>query len=261
VWVPVGGDGTAGTPVFTAYFRPDPSAPSVVAGVGWVDQSAARITLVAGTVDPGGATTGQVPPSRRPDLLGAFNSGFRLKDAQGGMVVDGRVVRPLRDGAASLVVSRDGRAVVGQWGRDVALAPEVRSVRQNLDLVVDGAVPVAGLDADAGGRWGSAHNQLQYTWRSGVGVDAAGNLLYVAADQITLADLARAMTAAGVVRGMQLDIHPQQVGYLSYGPGDASRGAGQRLLPAMAVPTDRWLHTDQRDFLAVFVRHRGGAGA
>jgi hypothetical protein len=185
VWVPVGGDRPAAAPAYTAYFRPDPSAPSVVAGVAWMDQGAARTTLVTGTVDSGGAATeqaaGQVPPSQRADLLATFNSGFRLKDAHGGMVADGRVVRPLRDGAASLVVGRDGRAVVGQWGRDVALTPDVRSVRQNLDLVVDGAAPVAGLDADANGRWGSSHNQLQYTWRSGLGVDAAGNLLYVTA--------------------------------------------------------------------------------
>jgi hypothetical protein len=121
-------------------------------------------------------------------------------------------------------------------------------------LIDDAAAPVPGLDTNANGTWGSSHNQLQYTWRSGLGVDAAGDLVYVAADQITLADLARAMVGAGIVRGMQLDIHRQQVGLLTYGPGDAVRGAGHRLLPAMSVPADRWLHTDQRDFLAVVRR-------
>jgi hypothetical protein len=69
------------------------------------------------------------------------------------------------------------------------------------------------------------------------------------------------MVAAGVVRGMQLDIHRQEVGYLTYGPGDATRGAGHRLLPAMYVPPDRYLHTDQRDFLAVSARRSPGTVA
>jgi hypothetical protein len=266
-WVPMSPDRTGAAPVYTAYYRPDPSTPSVVAGVAWIDQGAATTTLVAGTVDPGGAATGaggppagQVPRAMRRDLLATFNSGFKLRDAHGGYFADGREVRPLREGAASLVVSRDGRVAVGQWGRDVSLTPDTRFVRQNLDLVVDDAAPVPGLDTNANGAWGSPHNQLQYTWRSGVGLDAGGHLIYVAADQIALADLARAMVAAGVVRGMQLDIHRQEVGCLTYGPGDAVRGAGHRLLPAMYVPTDRYLHTDQRDFLAVTARPGAGTG-
>jgi hypothetical protein len=50
------------------------------------------------------------------------------------------------------------------------------------------------------------------------------------------------------------------IGYLTYGPGDVTRGTGQRLLPAMYVPTDRYLHTDQRDFLAVTARRGAGTG-
>jgi hypothetical protein len=256
-WTPVGPDRGGVAPLTTAYFRPDPSVPSVVAGVAWLDQNAVRTTLVAGTVDPGGGS-GTVPTDRRNDLLATFNSGFKLRDAHGGYYAAGQERTPLRDGAASLVITRDGRVTVGQWGRDVSLTSDVVSVRQNLDLVVDGAAPLPGLDTNANGAWGSSHNQLQYTWRSGLGTDAAGNLIYVAADRVSLADLANAMVRAGVVRGMQLDIHRQQVGFLSYGPGDAAGGAGHRLLPAMSVPTDRWLQTDQRDFLAV-TRRGGGA--
>ena len=44
---------------------------------------------------------------------------------------------PLRAGAASFVIYVDGTATVGQWGRDVTMTPNVTSVRQNLDLLVD----------------------------------------------------------------------------------------------------------------------------
>ncbi len=63
------------------------------------------------------------------------------------------------------------------------------------------------------------------------------------------------MTAAGVVRGMELDIHPQTVTFLSYRPGQATTAAvGTPLLPSMRAVTDRYLRPDQRDFLAVSAR-------
>ena len=247
-------------PLYTAYFRPDPSAPSVLAGVAWMNQALIRSHLIAGTMEPVPSGTaapadkagGQVPTALRRDLLATFNSGFKLKDAHGGYAVDGHVVRPLVDGAASLVINTTGHVTIGQWGRDVRSGPDVAAVRQNLALVVDAGAPVPGLDQNSTSAWGSAHNQLQYTWRSGLGLDAGGNLVYVAADQVTLAGLAQAMTAAGVVRGMQLDIHSQSVSFLQYGPGQAaSTRRGTRLLPGMQDGPGRYLEPEQRDFLAV----------
>lgn len=252
--------GQYGAPsVDTAYFRPLDQAPSVIVGAAWIDQSRTRTQLLAGTRDP-------VPPSGvksvdghgakvagrdRANLVATFNSGFRLKDALGGYWAGGREFAPLRDGAASLTVDTHGRVRIGAWNRDLRLDPGTVAVRQNLDLVVDQGAPVPGLDV-AADRWGTMNNQFQYTWRSGLGVDAHGDLVYVAADRITLADLARSLAAAGAVRGMQLDIHPQLVTFMTYAPGQAvESGVGTRLLPGMVPPVDRYLATSQRDFLAV----------
>ncbi|WP_433038360.1 hypothetical protein [Actinomycetospora sp. CA-053990] len=259
-WVPSAQVVGADHPLYTGYFRPDPTAPSVIAGVAWMNRSLISSHLIAGTIEPVPPGTaapadeagGQVPTSLRPDLLATFNSGFRLKDARGGYAVNGREIRPLVDGAASLVIDTSGRITIGQWGRDVRSGPDVAAVRQNLALVVDGGAPVPGLDANRTSAWGTSRNQLQYTWRSGLGLDAGGNLVYVAADQISLSGLAQAMTAAGIVRGMQLDIHSQTVGFLKYRPGQAaSSGRGSRLLPGMHAGPVRYLEPDQRDFLAV----------
>ena len=43
----------------------------------------------------------------------AFNGGFQMADAHGGYYTEGRVIVPLVAGAASLVITQDGRAVVG----------------------------------------------------------------------------------------------------------------------------------------------------
>ncbi len=60
-----------------------------------------------------------------------------MSDAEGGYYTDGKVIDPLRTGAASFVVYSNGSSTVGQWGRDVSMGPTVVSVRQNLDLLVD----------------------------------------------------------------------------------------------------------------------------
>ncbi len=136
------------------------------------------------------------------------------------------------------------------------LGPLVVAVRQNLDLIVDQGRPVPGLDDNSTGAWGSAKNQFQYTWRSGLGTDQSGNLMYVAGDKLTLAGLAQAMTSAGITRGMELDIHSKLVTFNTFrtAAGDPARLVGTKLLPGMTQSATRYLKPDQRDFLAVTLR-------
>jgi hypothetical protein len=56
-----------------------------------------------------------------------------------------------------------------------------------------------------------------------LGVDAAGNLLYVGGANLNLATLADALAQAGAIRGMQLDIHNEMVDFLSYPSGRPTR--------------------------------------
>ncbi len=247
---------------WTAYFRPDPGHTSVMAGVSWLDQRVAMLHLIPGTVQPGGtgwAENYSVPAGERSALVAAFNSGFKFKDAHGGYYVEGREVVPLRDGAASLVIDRSGTATIGVWGRDVRMTPDVVAVRQNLAMVVEGAKPVPTLMTNNHDLWGSTRSQFQYTWRSGLGTDRAGNLVYVAGQGLSLQTLAEAMAKAGVVTGMQLDIHTNMVTYSTFAPNStATYGVrGQKLLPAMPGPTDRFLMPDQRDFVAIVLRPDG----
>jgi hypothetical protein len=177
-----------------------------------------------------------------------------MVDARGGFRSGTSEPVPLRAGSASFVVRTDGTATVGQWGRDVGPGVDVMSVRQNLDLAVDQGRPVLGLDANGSGRWGSEKNQLQYTWRSGVGVDAAGNVIYVGGNHLTLTTLGTALVEAGVVRGMELDIHTNKVDYFTYThPSDAGPSA-HRLLPDMPGRDDRYLVRDLRDFFVATLR-------
>jgi hypothetical protein len=246
-----------GVPVlYTTFLRPDPRHAGLVAGAAWVRAGATTAHLVAGTVDPpSGGWPGQARVDRSDvrALVATFNSGFRLKDINGGFYELGRAASPLVPGDASAVLRDNGAILVGQWGRDVRMSPHVVAVRQNLHLVVDGGVPVDGLASNADGRWGSPKNQYQYTWRSGLGTDARGDLVYVAGNFMNLQTLATAMADCGVVRGMELDMHRGMVSFSSWQPA-GGRMRPTKLLPTMTRPADRYLAPDQRDFFYLTLR-------
>lgn len=250
--------GADGSPVlFTTFERPDVLHPSIVVGVARIDAKMTRLRLVAGTTQPdhlSSAVTAQVPLEARGGLVAAFNSGFKMADARGGFLAEGHRVGTLRAGAASVAIRSDGSATVGQWGRDVGPGPDVVAVRQSLDLIVDNRRAVDGLADNGGNRWGTTKNQKQYTWRSGLGIDKAGNLLYVGGANLNLVTLASALVQAGAVRGMQLDIHNEMVAFLAYPGGAAHTLNGVRLLPDMPGSPDRYLVPDQRDFFEVTLR-------
>jgi hypothetical protein len=243
--------------IYTSFFRPDPQYPSVVAGVAWIRARDTRAHLVAGTREPGGKGWpggARVAPGEVPALVATFNSGWKMTDTRGGFYLAGRSNGQLLPGQASLVIDSSGTATVGQWARDVTMGSRVVAVRQNLALIVDRGRPVPGLALNLGRRWGSYENQHQYTWRSGVGVDAAGDLIYVAGANLTLQTLAVALADAGVVRGMELDIHSALVSFASWLPAGTRGVVPTKLLPEMERPADRYLAPDQRDFFYFTLR-------
>jgi hypothetical protein len=257
-WQPAGRTVNGRPTLFTTSFRPFPQYPGVVVGAAWIDTTMVRSTLVAGTATPGGtgwAWGSRIPASERPGLLAAFNSGFRFQDTAGGFYAEGRQAIPLVDGQASFIVRSDGSATVGQWGRDAQLGPTIIAVRQNLKLIVDGGHPVPGLTTNATGAFGTRHQQLQYTWRSAIGVDPNGALVYVSGNNLTLAMLADALVEAGAARGMQLDIHTNNVTFNLYQPSPQPAGVtAAKLTPDMARPATRYLQPDQRDFIALTLK-------
>ncbi|RMB61958.1 hypothetical protein [Tessaracoccus antarcticus] len=242
--------GRAGVPVlYSTFLRPDPSHASVVAGAVWVPAGATAAHLVAGTSQPhgwGGAA--RIPAADMGSIVATFNSGWKFGDMDGGFYLGGRQSPALRDGLASVVIDARGHVTIGQWGRDISMTRDVVAVRQNLHLIVEGGTPVHGLDVNGGGVWGSPRNQLQYTWRSGLGTDAAGNLVYVAGNNLTLQSLATAMSDAGVRQGMELDIHSRMVNLAVWTHPSGGHATASNLLPNMSASPTRYVAADQRDF-------------
>lgn len=248
-WQPVGADGI----LQATWLRPDPRHLPVVATAVLLPAAQLALHLSPGTREPVvGATPvsgTRVPPAALSRLVATFNSGFKMRDSHGGFEIAGRTYVPLRAGRASLVLTRGGGWRIGVWGSDVGPGPDVAAVRQNLDLVVANGRPVPGVASNANGRWGTAHTQFQYTTRSGLGLTAAGDLVYVSGRSMTLGVLADAMSRLGVVTGMQLDIHPQMVTFNVVSARSGGSVTMAKLVPSMVPGARRYLTSDQRDFL------------
>jgi len=214
----------------------------------WIDPQLTRLVFAPGTRDPGGPWSwgGQIPDAVRPLLVAGFNGGFQMQDIPGGFYHEGRTVKSLVPGQGSLVIYNDGRATVGEWGRDVSLTPDVVSVRQNLGLLVDNGAPVA--SAGNPGAWGTSVAGTA-TARSAIGVDANGGII-VGMARVVPQGLAQAMIAAGAVRAMQMDINPDWVTFGFFGTNPDGSVSGARVM-GTGGPSNLFLTPHTRDFFAV----------
>ena len=103
-----------------------------------------------------------------------------------------------------------------------------------------------------GPQWGATLGNAIRVWRSGIGIDARGDLIYAAANDQTVGSLAEILIHAGAIRAMELDINSYWVTFNSYARPDAGRPTS--LLPSMTRPATRYLSADDRDFFAVYLR-------
>jgi hypothetical protein len=256
VWVPTETWSGPSPPVQVAQFRSDPLYPQMVAGVAWIDPRRTAIVLYPGRSEPSVILPRgpmEVPPALRSRLLATFNSGFKLSDARGGFALDGIQYAPLVPGVATFEHYRDGRIDIQSWPAGLsgsALPAGMDYARQNLPLIVSGGRPNPNLTD--GPEWGATLGNAVRVWRSGIGIDAHGNLIYAAANDQTVGSLAQVLIRAGAIRAMQLDINSYWTTFNSY--ADPGAGSPSRLLPSMARPATRYLSVDDRDFFAVYLR-------
>jgi hypothetical protein len=237
-----------------AYLATLPASPGTTAYVAWFDASRTQLALYPGTSEPGrGGPTGpaSIPADQRWRVLAAFNSGFKLSGQYGepfGFAVDGQTYVPLQPGLGTVVVYRGGGVDVRSWRGGSRVPRGVVLARQNLPLIVDAGRPNPAL-AVGGPQWGSTLHGAPRVWRTALGIDRRGDLVYVAAadqDVVTLAQLA---ISVGAVRAMELDINPEWPILDVF-----SHGAPSAFVPNPNQPASRYLYPAERDFFAVYRR-------
>lgn len=243
--------------VRVASLRPDAEHTSYIAAAMWLDPTFVKGVLQPGYHDPGGTWSAPtfLTPATRRTVVAAFNGGFRLNgDSHGGYYSQGRTVLPLVTGAASLVLRTNGTATVGTWNHEVRMTPDVASVRQNLVPLVDHGVVNPTCATGGPAEWGNTIGQAAYVDRSGFGVTATGAEVYVAGPALSVCTLGTLLHAAGVVRGMELDINPDWVSGVYFHDLPGGTPHGYRLFPAEHVDPSHYFSPSSRDWYGWYAR-------
>jgi hypothetical protein len=253
VWRGTGQLVVGAPPLLVTTFRPDPVYPRIVAYVAWIDHARTQLALYPGRYEPPSASPRgpmEVPTDQRWRLLATFNAGFTYKDGHGGFVLNGRTYEPMRHGDGTVIAYRDGRVDIVPWSGRATAPRRVVLASQNLPLIVDQGRPNPNLSD--GPQWGYTLGNAIRVWRSGVGIDRRGNLIYAAAPDQTVGSLASILIHAGAVRAIELDINTDWPTFDTYGRAGARDPS--ILVPTGMHSTNRYLVPDDRDFFAVYRR-------
>src|SRR5271157_4301410 len=172
------------------------------ATIAWFRSSRTQLALYPGTGNPGPTTASRgpeaVPLTARRNLVATFNSGFYEKDGPAGFYVHNSLYHAMLPGLATVVADADGKIDIIRWTGGSRPGPGIVMARQNLALLVnDGHIsPAVGILSD----WGITWHGSPAVWRSAIGVDRNGNLIYEAGPAQTVSEMARVMVRAGAVR-------------------------------------------------------------
>lgn len=225
----------------------------------WMRTSNTALGLYLGYKGPGATTKPRgpeaVPAGGRATLLATFNSGFYETDGAAGFYTNHTLYFPMRKGLATVERLSDGTVDIVNWTGGPIPPSNVVMARQNLPLLVDNSAPtpLSAVNAD----WGLTLHGVAAVWRTALGIDQNGNLIYVAAPAQTSSSLAHVLVALHCVRAMELDINPEWPIFVTYaGPG--AKGPTLRVPNPNQIAT-RFLYSSTKDFFALFSSSTPGA--
>jgi hypothetical protein len=262
-WQSVGLPQFQGRPLMARTFvRTDPDRAYSITALIKSDMHALRLSAVAGTYYPG-AQLGHPGPGVIPEaakagdkLVAAFNGGFQFMDGHYGMLVGDTTYVPMIPGMGTLTMFKSGNLAINRYDPAMTTvnAGQIEAMRQNGPLIVDQGKVTA--DATQGGYsvWGRTTTESMYTWRSGVGLDKRGDLVYAVGPSLTAETLAKALQAGGAVEGMQLDINSFWVRYITFLPQADGGYTSQSILNDLQNGGPQYLHGYNKDFFYLTLR-------
>jgi hypothetical protein len=254
VWQKAGAKVGPEPPILLTTFRSDPEYPQFVAGVAWIDHARAELAYVPGLAEPPEPLvdrgSGEVPPNLRKRLVATFNGGFPLETSNAGLIYRGKIKEAMVNGIATVVGYRGGGFDIVRWSHGDTVPKNVWFAKQNLPpIIYEGKL---NPNLSDGPEWGETVNNAVRVWRSGLGIDAHGNLMYAAANYQTVESLAKVLQRAGAVRAIELDINEDWTSFITYRHPGAAKPSN--LLPEMYRSPERYLVPDERDFFAVYLK-------
>lgn len=255
----------APTAFYETFVRVDEERPYAKILLVAMDMRQLDLGMEAGSEDPkpltGPPGVGRVPrdPNVFPRIAACFNGGFKTEHGNYGMMLNKRVLLPPQPGAASVILTKDGRVGMGSWGSNTTIGgiqdvekDDIVSMRQNLDPLVDSDK----VNPSNRGQWGFVlPGTSMQTERTGLCVTNAGHLVYAWGEETSATSLGKAMKAAGCIYGMHLDMNPHHTGFM-YTTINAFKGKDYKselLTTKMGIDTDRYLLYAPKDFFFMTV--------
>ena len=257
IWKPTGPPVNGRAPVLVTTFRSELVYPRIVAYVAWFDHARTALAFYPGRYEPPNAPVRgpmSVPYSQRWRLLATFNGGFTYADGHNGSSINGLSYEPLKDGLATLIGYRNGRIDIRTWTGGPNAGPGIVFARQSLPLIIESGGRLNPALNDSS-QWGYTLGNAVRVWRTGVGIDRRGNVIYAAANDQTVTTLARILQRAGAVRAMQFDINPEWPTLITYRHDHGLEPT--EVVPNVQQPPTRYLVPDDRDFFSVYRRIPG----
>ena len=215
VWTRTGPLGGGRPPVLVTTFRTETDYPRIVAYFAWFDHRRTALAFYPAATSRRTHRCGPIPVpfGERWRLLATFNAGFTYMDGHNGSLINGRTrAAQGRPGDTDRLPRRSRRHQ--DMVRRIGCGPGVAFARQSLRLIIQNGRLSPALNDSS--QWGATLGNAVRVWRTGVGIDRRGNLIYAAANYQTVITLARILQRAGAVRAMQFDINPEWPTLITY---------------------------------------------
>ena len=247
--------------VYATSIRPLWCFGSVVATMATFDPNRVRTAMFNGTEMPGGKgwkNGSKIRGTALRSLIASFNGGFRFEHEPGGYVTEGKTVRKLRKGYATLAISKDGISTVGIWGDTITDDDSWATLRQNLPPLVHNGESVYANYPKVD--WGNDFGNKVYNFRSAICLRTDGLMMFVAVGKVNIGMLADTLLILGCKTGMELDINGQWPYFSVYSDFGKATRWGEIIDNRMGDP-NRHLNGSTKDFFALFDPETLPAGA
>ena len=258
--------------IYKTFYRPSVDFPNAVVYMMVIDMDLTFMRYYVGSQEPAASKgNSEVENDMRSKILAVTNAMWMQRHSRGaGAIWRGKVVYPMLEGMATLIVYKDGSVDIREWTEDIPVSL-VQDARQLRHLIVkDGMIVQSvlrkgriedseiglgfllgggGKDQDGKHFWFVAH-------RSAFGIRKDGNLVFAIGHHIGSKDLAKALVLAGCERGMHADANPDNIVanlYIRDTFGNMVRKA--KLSPEQANYTlNRYDDSYTKDFFAFFLK-------
>ncbi len=258
--------------IYKTFYRPSVDFPNAIVFMMVLDMSKAFMQYYVGKHEPGAPMAlSEVESELRPRILAITNALWMQRHSRGaGAIFRGKVIYPMVDGMATLIIYKDGSVDIREWSSEIPLQA-VRDARQLRHLIVKDGMVVQTIgrggrkeDAEIGLGFllggGGKNQDGQHFWyvahRSAFGIRKDGNLVFAIGHHIGSKDLAKALVLAGCERGMHADANPDNiVGNLYIRDSFGNLVTKQKLSPEQSKYTlNRYEDGYTKDFFAFFTR-------